>query len=402
MEDVFHAFTPGAPLVLVGASEGPLKERTFAAKDLFDIRGWVTGCGNPDWARTHAPARRSAQAIDTLLAAGATLVGRTITDEISLGLLGRNQFYGTPINPRAPDRFPGGSSSGSAAAVAGGAVDFALGSDSGGSVRVPSSFTGLYGLRPTHGTISVEGLMTQSPSFDTTGFFAANAAEAAAVGSVLLPAAPAAAIDEIVIATDAFEACDREVVEALTDATRRVRIHVASSRETIVAAEGLRRWNGAQRRLQNAEFSITFRDWVDKHNPRFSYEVASALALAALEPPAEVEAARRFRGEARARIEGLLEGRRLLCFPTTPILPPHRDASVSAMAQAGDRIVDLTCIAGLTGLPQLNLPLGQCGTIPVGLSLLGWRGSDRTLLAFAQVLEAAWGSKPSESRKVRA
>ncbi len=102
------------------------------------------------------------------------MIGKTVTDEISLGLLGRNRHFGAPINPRAPDRYTGGSSSGSAAAVAGGLAHFALGSDSGGSMRVPASFCGLYGIRPTHGAISVEGLMTQSPSFDTAGFFAAD------------------------------------------------------------------------------------------------------------------------------------------------------------------------------------------------------------------------------------
>src|ERR1700761_6468602 len=175
MTDPLGAFVPGVDVRLPGRAGGPLAGLTFAAKDLFDVAGFVTGCGNPDWAATHEAAQADAWAVDALLQAGATLLGKTITDEISLGLLGINKFYGTPQNPRAPDRVPGGSSSGSASAVAGGLVDVALGTDSGGSVRIPASFCGLYGLRPTHGRIPTEGMMTQAPSFDTVGYFARNA-----------------------------------------------------------------------------------------------------------------------------------------------------------------------------------------------------------------------------------
>lgn len=165
MNDALGAFVAGTDVVVQGAAQGPLAGLSFAAKDLFDVQGHVTGCGNPDWLRTHAPARRSAWCVERLLAAGATLVGKTVTDEISLGLLGINRFYGTPVNPRAVDRVAGGSSSGSAAAGAGGLGDVALGTDSGGSVRVPLSHTGVYGLRPTHGAIPVEGMMTQSSTW---------------------------------------------------------------------------------------------------------------------------------------------------------------------------------------------------------------------------------------------
>src|SRR3954449_6423562 len=175
MRDRYGAFVPHVDVVIQGAGTGPLAGLTFAAKDLFDVRGTVTGSGNPDWERTHTPAPRSAWVVERLLAAGATLVGKTITDEISLGLLGINRFHGTPVNPAAPDRVPGGSSSGSASAVAGNLVDLALGTDSGGSARPPASFCGLYGLRPTHGRVPVDGMEPQSPSFDTCGWFAANA-----------------------------------------------------------------------------------------------------------------------------------------------------------------------------------------------------------------------------------
>src|SRR3546814_654433 len=186
VDDGRGAFITHAEVRIDGAADGPLAGVTFAAKDIFDTAGHVTGCGNPDWLRTHSPAVETAPVVHTLLEAGATLVGKTLTDEIAYSLNGENVHYGTPINVNAPGRIPGGSSNGSAAAVAGGLVDFALGSDTGGSVRVPASYCGIYGLRPTHDRISLDGVMPLAPSFDTVGWFAREADLIARVGQVLL------------------------------------------------------------------------------------------------------------------------------------------------------------------------------------------------------------------------
>src|SRR3954470_24381771 len=273
MQDPLGAFVPGTTVHKAPHRAGPLSGLRFAAKDLFDVAGLVTGCGNPDWAATHAPAEANAWAVDALLGAGATLVGKTITDEISLGLLGINKFDGTPLNPRAPDRVPGGSSSGSASAVAGALVDFALGTDSGGSVRIPASFCGLYGLRPTHGRIPVDGMMTQAPSFDTVGFFSDDAATFAAVGAVLLGEAVAEALPaEIIVATDGFDLADESVQRALLPLVARLR-EIVPVREVRLAEVDLLAWSAHQRLLQRSEFQATFRDWIDRVNPRFSSEV---------------------------------------------------------------------------------------------------------------------------------
>src|SRR5262249_9661800 len=166
----------GPPLRIAGAADGPLSGLTFVAKDLFDVAGHPTGGGNPDWARWHPIPTRHAWAVRRLLDAGATLIGKTVTDEVSLGILGENPFDGTPLNPTAPGHVPGGSSSGSASAVAQGLCDTALGTDTGGSVRVPASFCGLIGIRPTHGRLDLRGMLTQAPSSDTTGWFARDGA----------------------------------------------------------------------------------------------------------------------------------------------------------------------------------------------------------------------------------
>ena len=217
INDPFNAFCKDSTAYLPGSPGGPLSGLTFAAKDIFDVAGHVTGGGNPDWKATHRPAERNAWVVQTLVDAGAEMVGKTITDELTRGIFGENVHYGTPTNPRAPAHVPGGSSSGSASAVAGGLVDFALGSDTGGSVRVPSSFCGLYGLRPTHGLIPLDGILLQAPSYDTIGWFArdietfARIAEVLFHGQELIRNRPT----RLVIAQDAFDLAGPEISEAL-------------------------------------------------------------------------------------------------------------------------------------------------------------------------------------------
>jgi amidase len=296
MQDTLGAFVPGVTLHRAPRRAGLLSGLTFAAKDLFDVASVVTGCGNPDWAATHGAAETDAWAINALLEAGATLVGKTITDEISLGLLGINRFFGTPLNPRAPDRVPGGSSSGSASAVAGGLVDVALGTDSGGSVRIPASFCGLYGLRPTHGRIPTEGMMTQAPSFDTVGYFARNAATFGRAGTVLLAEQVVDALPgEIIVATDCFALADEPVRRALLPVLDRLRLAAPVS-ESLLADGDLRDWSDHQRVLQKSEFHATFRDWIDRVNPRLSAEVAGAFADDGHIPASNRAAAKTFRG----------------------------------------------------------------------------------------------------------
>jgi amidase len=152
--------------------EGSLDGLTFAVKDVINIKGQKTSCGNPTWLSHHSASQQHARCIQQLLANGAKCLGKTVLGEFCSGSTGMNHFYGMPLNPKAPTRVPGGSSSGSAAIVAADIVDFALGTDSAGSVRVPASFCGVYGFRPSYGVISMEGVQSFAPSFDTVGIFA--------------------------------------------------------------------------------------------------------------------------------------------------------------------------------------------------------------------------------------
>ena len=260
MTDDLGAFVAGGRFRIAGRPGGPLSGLTFAAKDLFDVAGHPTGGGNPDWGRTHPVPERHAWAVQTLLDAGAELIGKTITDEVSLGILGENPFEGTPVNPRAPDRVPGGSSAGSAAAVAGGLCDIALGTDTGGSVRVPASFCGIYGIRPTHGRLDLAGMMAQAPTSDTTGWFARDAETFARVSAVMLgEPIPDALPTRLVVASDAFALADPETAAALEPILTRLRALVDEVSEAAMAPPGLAAWARAQRTLQPFEAWQNFR-----------------------------------------------------------------------------------------------------------------------------------------------
>ncbi|KAL7001901.1 Outer envelope protein 64, mitochondrial [Sarracenia purpurea var. burkii] len=159
---------------------------TFAIKDIFDVKDYVTGFGNPDWKRTHEAAGKTAAVVTALLKNGATCVGKTVMDELAFGITGENMHYGTPTNPQMPSHIPGGSSSGSAVAVASGLVDFALGTDTIGCVRTPASFCGILGYRPSHGVVSTIGILPNSQSLDTVGWFARDPSIFHRVGHIIL------------------------------------------------------------------------------------------------------------------------------------------------------------------------------------------------------------------------
>jgi amidase len=388
MSDEIGAFVPGQQFRVDGKPGGPLSGLTFAAKDLFDVAGHPTGGGNPDWARAYPVPTRHAWAVARFLDAGATLIGKTITDEVSLGILGENPFEGTPVNPRASGHVPGGSSAGSAAAVAGGLCDTALGTDTGGSVRVPASFCGIYGIRPTHGRLDLSGMMSQAPSSDTTGWFADDAEIFARVSAVMLgEAIPEALPTRLVIATDAFALADPEAAAALEPMVSRLGALVGKVHEAAMAPPGLAAWARAQRTLQPYEAWLTFQEWIDRTNPRFQFSVARNLVLGGLIPASERARASLLRQEARGRMRQLLPPGAILCLPTTPFPAPLCGQPLSVLEPLRARITALCAHGGLTGVPQVSIPGTMVDGLPVGLSILGARGSDAMLVAVARALQ---------------
>ncbi|MFL5256560.1 MAG: amidase [Rhodopila sp.] len=388
MTDSINAFVPGPRIRIDGAASGPLRGLTFAAKDLFDVAGVPTGGGNPDWARANPVPTKHARAVQTLLDAGATLIGKTVTDEVSLGILGENAFDGTPLNSRAPDRVPGGSSSGSAAAVAAGLCDTALGTDTGGSVRVPASFCGLYGIRPTHGRLDLTGMLPQAPGSDTAGWFARDAGTFARVSGVLLGEELAVALPHtLLIAVDAFGFADPEAAAALQSMVERLTRLIGAVRDEVMAPQGLSVWARAQRTLQPVEAWNTFRAWVERDNPRLAFSVARGLIAGAQISAAEQSWAALMRQEARGRMTYLLPPGTILCLPTTPFPAPKRGLPLPALDPLRDRITCLCAQGGLTGVPQVSLPGATVDGAPVGLSIIGGRGSDAALIAVARAMQ---------------
>ena len=388
MADDVNAFVPGTEVRIEGTGGGPLSGLTFAAKDLFDIAGHPTGGGNPDWERYYPVPERHAWVVETLLGAGASLIGKTITDEVSLGILGENAFFGTPRNAAAPERVPGGSSSGSAAAVAAGLCDFAIGTDTGGSVRVPASFCGLYGIRPTHGRLNLRGMLPQAPSSDTAGWLTRDAATFAKVGAVLLEQEiPQTLPTQLIVAVDAFGFAEPETRAALEPLVDRLGHLTGARRDEVMAPQGVSAWGRAQRTLQPVEAWATFKDWIERDNPRLAFNVARGLLLGSMTPEPERNWAALMRREARGRLDYLLPPGTILCLPTTPFPAPAKALPLQQQNEVRDRILCLCAHGGLAGTPQLSIPGATVDGAPVGLSILAGRGQDGMLLAVAQALE---------------
>ena len=390
MQDPLGAFVPGSDVKLDGAASGPLQGLSFAVKDIYDIAGFVTGCGNPDWARTHGPAERTAPLVQRLLDAGASVAGKTITDELAYSLNGQNAHYGTPANVNAPGRIPGGSSSGSAAAVAGGLVDSALGSDTGGSIRIPASYCGLYGLRPTHGLLSLEGVMPLAPSFDTAGWFAREPETLLRVGQALYDKIET--VDSgwrpqrLLIARDAFALAVPAAQQALAPLLTGLNQFVAAGREIELGEPGggLAAWMLRFRLLQAREIREVHGAWIAETRPAFGPEVQERFDwVMDLEDDAELAEAAEARPGFAARIEELLGKDGVICLPTAPDIAPLTSSSAEDLRDHRSRVLSLTCPAGLAGLPQITLPLARLSGCPLGISLIGPKGSDLGLLKLA-------------------
>ena len=393
MAGPLNAFVPDSTAHLSGSVHGPLSGLTFAAKDIFDIAGHVTGCGNPHWLATHRPAETNARVVQQLVDAGAAMVGKTITDELTRGIFGENMHYGTPVNPRAPGRVPGGSSSGSASAVAGQLVDLALGSDTGGSVRVPSSFCGLYGLRPTHGRIPLNGMLLQAPSFDTIGWFTRDAETFARVATVILPPGPARQRPQrLVIAEDAWELAEQGTRRALETALERMSALFASSVTVRLSPVSLEEWSGHQQVLQSREAWESARDWIDQVNPTFSFEVSDRYAMARSVTDEQIVVAQAGRDAVNTRMNEVFNGGDVVvCLPTTVSPAPLIGQRVSERHTLRLRNSALTSIAGNTGRPQISMPLVEVDGLPVGLSLLGDYGADEQLIELAREISSLAG-----------
>lgn len=370
-----------------GNAEGELSGLTFGSKDIYDITGKVTGCGNPTWTNTHAPAKQNAPAVQALLDAGATLLGKTHTDELAYSLMGVNSHYGTPTNSAAPDRVPGGSSSGSAAATAAGLIDIGLGSDTGGSVRLPASFCGLFGIRTTHGRLSLEGAMPLAPSFDTVGWFARDAQALVKTG-IAYGVFSKTGQDipqnlRLMIADDGFERAYPKTAVALTPALLRLQELFSESVHIKIAEDSLTKWRETFQVCQASEIWQQHGEWITNVQPEFGPGVKQRFEMAATISNDSFAEASGFRSILRNRMQDLLGEDGLIAIPSSPGPAPLRTASENSLNDFRQLAMELLSPAGLAGVPQINLPAGKVEGAPVGLSLIAPAGREDLLLAIA-------------------
>jgi amidase len=378
---------------LKGAASGPLAGLTAAVKDMYDIAGARTGGGSPEWLAAQKPATKHASAVARILAAGATLIGKTVCDEFFYSVTGANAHYGTPVNLRAPGRLPGGSSAGSAAATGAGICDFALGSDTGGSIRVPASFCGLFGLRPTHGRIDLAGAMAMSPSFDVAGWFAASPGLFREAGLVLLQGeGKRTPVSRMVVADDAFAEADPGVAELLKRSLAAMGGELPKPEHAPIAPDGLDTWREIFRIVQAKEIWETYGAFVEQHRPNFGPGIRERMEFAARVTEEVASAARQKRTEEMKRIRAIIEPGTIVALPAAPCVAPPVDISAAEMESFRVRTFRLTSIAGLAGLPQVVVPAGTAGGFPAGLSFIGWARSDEVLLDLA-VRIARFGGK---------
>lgn len=394
MADSLGAFAPDGQMARQDVEVGPLAGLSFAVKDLFAVAGHTATCGNPDWAASHAPAKRDAPVVKVCLDAGATLIGRTIMDELAYSLTGANPHYGTPTNPDAPGRFTGGSSCGSAAVVAGGLADFAFGTDTGGSIRVPASYCGVYGLRPTHGAISLDAAMPLAPRFDTAGWFARDAETLRAVGDVVLPTNPPGTPElprRLVVATDVLDLTDAAAQGVLAKSVDRLRTRFEGGRDVLLANETtgpLDTWAAAFRDLQARQAYQSFAEWVASTQPSFGPEMRTRWQFVTAAAERDTADAEVRQDAVAARLAELTAGGTVIAIPSAPGAAPLMNADTDALADHRTRALTLTAPAGLAGLPQIALPLAMVHGVPMGLGLIGPAGGDRMLLNFAADLAA--------------
>ncbi|WP_440533441.1 amidase [Variovorax sp. YR566] len=386
LHDPAHAFVPYPDAPVPRAPTGPLADLSFAAKDLFDVAGYPTGGGNPIVLAMSGIKTHTAPTVQKLLDAGARFAGKTVTDELAFSMNGNNAHFGAPINGGAPTRITGGSSSGSASAVSSSLCDFALGTDTGGSVRAPANHCGLYGLRPTHGRVSLEGALDLAPSFDTCGWFARDIGIFARVADVLLgaDATPLPERVRLLRPDDVWALAVPAAIEALKGAADRVQGLLGAAKGTTVALESFDTMYWNFRYLQSREAWLTDGPLIERYAPPLGPGVAERFAWSREVTDAQVAAGRTFRTAFREHLAALLGTDGVLLMPTMPDIAPLRSDSEAALEDYRNRAIRMLCIAGLAGFPQLSMPLASRDGAPLGISLLGPAGSDRSLVALAQ------------------
>ncbi|KAL3814407.1 hypothetical protein ACJIZ3_015675 [Penstemon smallii] len=388
------------------AARLPLSGLTFAINDNIDVKGYVTGYGSADWKRTHEAAGKTAIVVTIMLRSGATCAGKTVMDELGFGILGENKNYGTPTNPIKPSHIPGGSSSGSAVAVAAQLIDFALGSDTIGGIRVPASFCGIFGFRPSHGAVSSIGVLPNSQSLDTVGCLASDPSVLHRVGHVLLQLNPLEPkkTRRIIIADDVFQLSKVPMLKTvhivskitgklsgyqapkhmnfeqyITSNVSSLKIFCDDLTNQQNGISTLKALSSAMLLLQRYEFKTNHEEWIKSVKPKLGPDVSSRVWAAVNTVQENVKSLYKVRMEMRAALQSLLKDDGILVIPTVAD-PPLKLKSRGLPAESRDRMHALLSIANMSGGCQVAIPLGKHDESPISVSFIASHGADKFLL----------------------
>uniref|UniRef100_A0A2K2C0W5 Amidase domain-containing protein n=1 Tax=Populus trichocarpa TaxID=3694 RepID=A0A2K2C0W5_POPTR len=389
------------------AAKQTLAGLTFAINDIFELEDYVTGFGNPDWARTHEAAEKTAVTVTALLKNGAVCVGKTVMGELGFGVSGENIHYGTPINPEMPAHVPGGSSSGSAVAVAAGLVDFALGTDTIGCIRIPAAFCGLLSYRPSHGAVSTIGILPNSQSLDTVGWLARDPSILLRVGHTLLKlntVEPRRA-RRLIFADDLFqlskvpkqkaEVVINKAIENLSgyqpqqhiNFGQHISLNVPSLKGFLDQStnmqngiSNLKALSSAMVSLQRHEFKTNHEDWVKSVEPKLALDVSDNLLTAINTTHENIKALYDIRKELRACMQILLKDDGILVIPTVADPPSKLNSKKRDTVESHNRALILSSIASMSGCCQVTIPLGKNDGCPISVSFITFHGGDKFLL----------------------
>ncbi|XP_061362655.1 translocon at the outer membrane of chloroplasts 64-like [Gastrolobium bilobum] len=390
----------------------PLTSLTFVLSDIFDVDGHVTTFGHPEWARTHEAASQTSPVVSALVEGGATCIGTTVVDELAYGISGENKHYGTPTNPAVPARIPGGSSSGAAVSVAANLVDFALGIDTIGGVRLPAGFCGILGFRPSYGAVSHNGIIPVSKSLDTVGWFAKDPDILRRVGHILLqaPVVIQRNPQQIFIADDCFQhinvPLDRisQVVIKSTEKLfgRQVLKHINLEEYLCTKLPSLKELSNQNRNgelkaslksltnvmkfLQRHEFRLMHKEWINIVKPDLHPAVSADLHEKFEGSDVELENCKSVRNEMRAAVNSLLKDEGILVIPTVADPPAKSGGKEILSEDYQSRAFSLLSIASISGCCQVTVPLGFYDKCPVSVSLIAQHGGDRFLLDTLQTM----------------
>lgn len=382
--DALQAFVRENHIALEGAAEGPLKGMAFAVKDVFDIVGSTYSNGHPMWLQTHEPATETSSFIVNMLEAGADLVGKTICDELCYSISGENWNYGSPLNPHDPRRYCGGSSSGTGAAVAGGYVDVAFGSDCLGSVRVPAAYNGVLGIRPTLYRVDNSGEAPYCKSMDVLGYVAQDPDVFEQVSEFILGEDQHhQSLKRLFIPVDLLNVVDDNVREQLKSSIERIKGYFDEVVEGNICSGDLQDWVKVFQHIQGYEVWESYGGWYRKYRPQLSEGPGSRLEWASTITYAQYQAALEAREEIVKQVDQVITEDTVVVLPTAASIAPLRTASEESINHTRLQSSQLLCISPLSGVPQVTLPIATMEEVPLGVSLLSPRHSDLQLVKLA-------------------